>query len=111
MLNHNNKHRGSIKDRFYWYKNNNCHSAMLIREKLGRDLTQNEMVHLALLFKSVSGINPSRDEKRSKTMLLKMFENRLEQFSAFLDRIAFQDNEGNIGGPMKNHFTDRKSVV
>lgn len=71
----------------------------LIKSKLGRTLNHNELIHLSNLFEKIYNIKPNRFEKRNKFLLVKLFEKNIDKFKDFIDRIAYRDEVGHLGGP------------
>ena len=82
---------GSEKDRvdklMGTFKYEESRTVKLIKNKWGKDLIQNELVHLANLFEKVTGFKIGRSERRNKALLIKFFEDRFDSFEKFMRNV------------------------
>ena len=95
---------GSEKERIdklmgdFNYKESN--TWYLIKSLFGRELNQNELFHLSMIFEEITGCRIGRDQKRNKGLLVKLFDDNFNTFEPFIYRVGCVDSAGNYLGPM-----------
>ena len=90
-----------VSEQLNGFKYETSEAWKMILDKLGRTLNHNELLHLANLFEKTFYISPNRLEKRSKELMIKLFNDHLDKFKEFMGRIGYKDKKGNSGGPMR----------
>ena len=80
------------------FKYEESRTVKLIKNKWGKELIQNELVHLANLFEKVTGFKIGRSERRNKALLIKFFEDHFDSFEKFMRNVECNyGNENSFG--------------
>ena len=80
----------------------------LLIDLFGIEMNHNELFEISSIFEQVTHIKVGRGEKRNKGLLVKLFDDNIDEFKPFIYNIVVEDGAGNNIGPLKERANQFK---